>query len=156
MKQMLYHWSSPIGWLQIKADNKALQAIHFLEQKPGKDNPQPNDIIRRTITQLEDYFIGSLKEFSLHLDPQGTDFQQTVWQQLCNIPYGQTSSYGQVAEMLGDAKKVRAVGRANGQNPISIVIPCHRVIGANGDLIGYGGGIKRKRRLLQHEGALLL
>src|SRR5699024_8209663 len=135
---MQYHWSSPLGWLQIKADNKALQAIHFLDKEQDKDNPQPTDIIRRTITQLEAYCEGRLTEFSLPLDPKGTDFQQKVWQQLCTIPYGQTSSYGQIAEMLGDAKKVRAVGRANGQNPISIVIPCHRVIGANGDLIGYG------------------
>src|SRR5699024_7382352 len=98
MKQMLYHYSSPIGWLQIKADNKALQAIYFSDKKPGKGNPQPNDIIRRTITQLKAYFTGSLKEFSLPLDPQGTDFQQRVWQQLCTIPYGQTTSYGQLAE----------------------------------------------------------
>ena len=113
-------------------------------------------ILNEAITQLEAYFHGKLTVFELPLAPQGTDFQQLVWENLRDIPYGQTITYGGLAERLGDANKVRAVGTANGQNPIPIVIPCHRVVGANQQLVGYSGGIERKKFLLKHEGALLL
>ena len=105
-------------------------------------------------TQLAEYFAGQRREFELSLDPQGTEFQRRVWTELQRIPYGTTISYGELARRLGDPKAVRAVGRANGLNPIWIVIPCHRVVGADGSLTGYGAGIEVKRRLLELEGAI--
>jgi len=101
--------------------------------------------------QLQAYFAGELTRFELNLDIRGTEFQRRVWSKLLTIPYGLTTTYGRLAEELGDPKAVRAVGLANGRNPISIIIPCHRVIGSNGSLIGYGGGLPRKQWLLAHE-----
>jgi methylated-DNA-[protein]-cysteine S-methyltransferase len=101
--------------------------------------------------QLAEYFAGERTEFALELEPAGTVFQRTVWDLLLGIPYGETTTYGALAATLGDPRKVRAVGLANGRNPISIVVPCHRVIGADGTLVGYGGGLERKRVLLAHE-----
>jgi methylated-DNA-[protein]-cysteine S-methyltransferase len=101
--------------------------------------------------QLEQYFAGERTEFELELAPRGTEFQQRVWRLLLEIPFGETTTYGALAQRLGDPRTVRAVGLANGRNPISIVVPCHRVIGANGKLVGYGGGLDRKRALLAHE-----
>jgi methylated-DNA-[protein]-cysteine S-methyltransferase len=148
--------NSPIGWLALKASDKALLSIRFLETQPNNYPQQENAILEQAKTELSEYFEGKRKAFSIPLDLDGTDFQQSVWQELTNIPFGQTINYGQLAHKLGDIKKVRAVGRANGQNPIPIVVPCHRVIGADNSLVGYGGGISRKRFLLQHEGVLLL
>jgi methylated-DNA-[protein]-cysteine S-methyltransferase len=105
---------------------------------------------------MDEYFEGSRKEFQLPLAPEGTDFQKRVWSELLNIPYGATCSYLDVARALGDANAIRAVGAANGRNPISIIIPCHRVIGADGSLTGYGGGLWRKEWLLRHEGVRAL
>ena len=104
--------------------------------------------------QLKEYFAGTRKEFDVTLDIEGTDFQKRVWNELRNIPYGKTISYKTLSEKLGDVKAIRAVGKANGQNPIAIIIPCHRVIGANGNLVGYAGGLDIKEKLLQLEGAL--
>lgn len=105
-------------------------------------------------TQLAAYFNGKLKTFDLPLIFTGTNFQKSVWKKLCDIPYGQTTNYGVIAARLGSPDASRAVGRANGSNPISIVVPCHRIIGKNGDLVGYGGKLWRKKWLLEHEGAL--
>jgi methylated-DNA-[protein]-cysteine S-methyltransferase len=104
--------------------------------------------------QLKEYFAGTRKEFEIPLDVEGTEFQKKVWQELQKIPYGKTISYKTLSEKLGDVKSIRAVGKANGQNPIAIVIPCHRVIGADGSLIGYAGGLALKEKLLHLEGAL--
>jgi methylated-DNA-[protein]-cysteine S-methyltransferase len=104
--------------------------------------------------QLERYFAGKLEVFEIPLDLIGTPFQQSVWKELLTIPYGTTISYRELADRLGNPRAVRAVGGANGKNPVSIIVPCHRVVGADGDLVGYGGGIDRKRWLLQHERAL--
>jgi methylated-DNA-[protein]-cysteine S-methyltransferase len=104
--------------------------------------------------QLKEYFAGTRKEFDVPLDIEGTDFQKRVWNELRNIPYGKTISYKTLSEKLGDVKAIRAVGKANGQNPIAIIIPCHRVIGANGNLVGYAGGLDIKEKLLHLEGAL--
>jgi len=104
--------------------------------------------------QLKEYFAGTRKEFDVPLDIEGTDFQQKVWNELQKIPYGKTISYKSLSEKLGDVKAIRAVGKANGQNPIPIIIPCHRVIGANGTLVGYAGGLAIKEKLLHLEGAL--
>jgi methylated-DNA-[protein]-cysteine S-methyltransferase len=107
------------------------------------------------VRQVQEYFRGERKDFDLPLRSRGTNFQQRVWSELRRIPYGETISYGELARRLGNPAAVRAVGRANGRNPISIVVPCHRVIGANGTLTGYGGGIERKAHLLAHEGVSL-
>ena len=115
----------------------------------------PNAILVKTCAQLTEYFAGTRTTFDLPLEFSGTDFQLQVWQMLRAIPYGTTTSYGELARRLGDPTASRAVGAANGQNPIPVIVPCHRVIGANGDLTGFGGGLDRKRWLLEHEGALL-
>ena len=115
---------------------------------------EPTRLLVEAIRQLEAYFRGDLREFDLPLDIQGTDFQKRVWNQLLTIPYGETRSYTQIAQAIGAPNAVRAVGAANGANPIAIVVPCHRVIGAGGKLVGYGGGLPLKKRLLALEGAL--
>jgi len=149
-------FKSPLSWLQIEESANTLRSIHFLTEKPEAIKQQTNDVIEKTIIQLKEYFEGSRQEFSVNISLNGTPFQKEVWHALMNIPYGQTITYGELAKQLGDVHKVRAVGRANGQNPIPIIIPCHRVIGADNRLTGYAGGIKRKKYLLKHEGALLL
>jgi O-6-methylguanine DNA methyltransferase len=111
-------------------------------------------LLVEAVRQLEAYFRGELREFQLPLDFEGTDFQKRVWRQLQTIPYGQTRSYSEIAQAIGRPRAVRAVGAANGANPIAIVVPCHRVIGANGTLVGYGGGLPLKKRLLELEGAV--
>lgn len=153
---MKTYYESPIGWLTLTASANALRSITFWDDKPEANTSSPNQILELAIEQLTEYFKEQRTAFSVPLSPQRTDFQQSVWKQLLNIPYGQTFTYGELASKLGDPQKVRAVGRANGQNPIPIIIPCHRVIGANNNLVGYSGGIERKEFLLKHEGALLL
>ena len=122
----------------------------FIATKLRSDDPYLFGIFN----QLKEYFAGTRKEFDVTLDIEGTDFQKRVWNELRNIPYGKTISYKTLSEKLGDVKAIRAVGKANGQNPIAIIIPCHRVIGANGSLIGYAGGLAIKEKLLHLEGAL--
>src|SRR6266852_9084033 len=147
--------SSPIGSLLLAADNTGLREITFPRNgapappKAGwrEDSPGFTEPIR----QLRAYFAGDLETFDLQLAPEGTPFQQTVWKELCNIPYGETISYGQLATRIGNPNASRAVGLANGSNPIPIVIPCHRVIGSNGKLTGYGGGLPLKEKLLALE-----
>lgn len=150
--------NSPVGNLKIEANDGGLTAIHFLESDVDLPAPPPNSkpVLLDTVEQLNEYFSGSRSSFNLAIEPEGTLFENEVWQELTNISWGETLTYKELAKRLGDSNKVRAVGRANGQNPLPIVIPCHRVIGANNKLTGYAGGIKRKRWLLQHEGAILL
>ncbi|MFI4862037.1 MAG: methylated-DNA--[protein]-cysteine S-methyltransferase [Phycisphaerales bacterium JB063] len=149
------HFDSPVGSLLLVGDRGALCGLYFPNSKyPAKQrddwqqDDKPFDEAKR---QLDAYFAGDLQTFDLPLAPQGTDFQQRVWQQLRQIPYGQTISYGQLAQRTGDPNGSRAVGNANGKNPISIIVPCHRVIGANGRLTGFGGGLDTKRQLLELE-----
>ncbi|MGD8427153.1 MAG: methylated-DNA--[protein]-cysteine S-methyltransferase [Balneolaceae bacterium] len=149
-------YDSPIGWLELTASNSFLEKIHFWETNPDPSYQTNNDITLQTIIELEEYFDGQRTQFSVPVKPAGTNFQRSVWKKLQDIPYGKTVTYGELAENLGDANKVRAVGKANGSNPIPIIIPCHRVIGADNKLVGYAGGISRKRYLLRHEGAILL
>ena len=147
--------SSPVGKLLLRYDGKGLCGLQF------QDGPHPLKIDqswkkRRTpftavITQLDEYFAGRLQKFSIPLSLQGTAFQLAVWRALRTIPYGQTVSYGTIAQKIGNPKASRAVGAANGQNPVSIITPCHRVIGANGKLVGYGGGLPIKTALLELE-----
>jgi methylated-DNA-[protein]-cysteine S-methyltransferase len=139
---------SPVGDLQLHADAEGrLTGLYLRHDGSGTDDG-PFDAGRE---QLDAYFAGELEAFDLPLGPHGTAFQLRVWDELTRIPYAETISYKQLALRLRDVKLVRAVGLANGRNPLSIVIPCHRVIGADGTLVGYGGGLERKRWLLDHE-----
>lgn len=152
-----YLLESPLGYLQLRTTEAALVELSFLEQKTDQHSTKPSSgIIKKAVEQLNEYFDGNRTVFDLPLAPQGTEFQLQVWDLLKDIPYGTTTTYSKLSQKLGNPKAIRAIGKANGQNPIPIIIPCHRVIGANDDLIGYSGGIENKRRLLQHEGALLL
>ena len=138
---------SPVGDIQLRADAEGrLTGLYLRHDGAGGDGPF--DAVRG---QLDAYFAGELEQFDLPLAPHGTPFQMRVWDELTRIPYGETISYMELALRLGDRKLVRAVGTANGRNPLSIIVPCHRVIGADGTLVGYGGGLERKRWLLEHE-----
>jgi O-6-methylguanine DNA methyltransferase len=136
----------------VVASDAGIRAIdlHATAELPGRECPS-NPMLRLAVNQLRAYFAGELHDFELTLDMQGTEFQKRVWNELCNIPYGETRSYSFVATTIGAPKAVRAVGAANGRNPIPIVVPCHRVIGAGGSLTGYGGGLPLKRFLLDME-----
>lgn len=147
---------SPIGPLQLQSSTTALTAIRFLNEEPDEQPQSFSPVLRDARQQLEEYFEGNRTEFNLLLQPTGSDFEQEVWSRIKEITFGSTTTYSALAKQLGDVNKVRAVGRANGQNPLPIVIPCHRVIGANDKLTGYAGGIERKQWLLRHEGAILL
>jgi methylated-DNA-[protein]-cysteine S-methyltransferase len=152
-------FDSPIGDLLLVGDGAALGGLYFPSstKAPVQDPAWQCDdgVFGGVTTELRAYFAGELTEFSLVLAPRGTPFQQRVWSALQTIPYGTTTSYGQLAVALGDPRAVRAVGLANGRNPIPIIIPCHRVIGADGSLTGYGGGMDRKQWLLALEGRAL-
>jgi len=149
------HMASPLGPLLLAADDSGLQQI--LSARDGKaaapdsNWQQSSTPFSETVRQLEAYFSGRLKSFNLLLAPQGTPFQQRVWTELCAISYGETISYGELARRIGNPNASRAVGLANGSNPIPIIIPCHRVIGSNGKLTGYGGGLPIKEKLLALE-----
>ena len=143
------YFESPVGILELSASENGLCSLYFVDEKKGTENP--NEIIIKTLIQLREYFNGDRKEFDLPLDIQGTDFQKRVWEQLLKIPFGKTKTYLDIAKSLGDRNSLRAVGMANGKNKISIIIPCHRVIGADGELTGFGGGIWRKKWLLDNE-----
>jgi len=143
--------------LRLVASTLGIRSIEFHPARAveGARNDQ-NRFIAETCGQLQAYFAGQLRRFQVPLDMQGTGFQQRVWRQLETIPYGETRSYLQIATAIGAPKAVRAVGAANGANPIPIIVPCHRVIGASGKLVGYGGGLPLKKRLLELEGALAM
>jgi methylated-DNA-[protein]-cysteine S-methyltransferase len=147
-----YSFSSPVGPLSLIADNVGLREVRFAETTTPLDPEPPTPLLARAAEELTEYFNGTRHAFDLPLAPEGTPFQQRVWAELRNIPYGQTTTYSTIARRLGDALAVRAVGRANGQNPLAIVVPCHRVIGTGGKLTGFNGGLERKQWLLQMEG----
>lgn len=146
---------SPVGKLRLVADNEGLRELEFREGRPptpvGEDWVEDPRALAPVVRQLEEYFAGRRKVFDLDLAPQGTDFQRRVWERLLEIPYGETISYGTLARRVGNPNASRAVGLANGRNPIAIIIPCHRVIGSNGTLTGYGGGLPIKQKLLELE-----
>ena len=141
---------SPIGWMEILGSDNFIHAIHFIDNLSA-DRQNPAGILEECRIQLEDYFKGKRKSFDLPYETEGTDFQRKVWDHVLKIPFGETKSYGDVAREIGNLNLMRAVGMANGKNPLSIVIPCHRVLGANNKLVGYGGGLERKDWLLKHE-----
>ncbi|MEU6706760.1 methylated-DNA--[protein]-cysteine S-methyltransferase [Streptomyces wuyuanensis] len=146
---------SPYGPLTLVATDSVLSGLYMTEQRhrPGEETfgePDPRPF-REVVRQLDAYFAGELRDFDLPLHLAGTTFQRTVWEQLLLIPYGETRTYGELAGALGNPGASRAVGLANGKNPVGIIVPCHRVIGASGGLTGYGGGLDRKQRLLAFE-----
>jgi len=158
--QRLYYSEEYLGVIHIVAisDGKALKKVLLNSALPSDlqtyISHQTDSVLSETFKQLKEYFSDGRKDFSLPLNPDGTAFQKFVWAELLTIPYGRTISYKQLAERIGSKNLIRAVGRANALNPIPIIIPCHRVIGTNSSLVGYSGGIKLKRFLLELEGAL--
>lgn len=142
--------TTPLGDLQVVADDSTLLEVAFVDAQDVRAD-KPNAIVSMALNQLAEYFAHQRKVFDLPLGAVGTEFRQLVWQQLCEVPYGQTASYSDIASAIGRDKAVRAVGAANGANPIAIVVPCHRVIGKNGTLTGYAGGLDRKQWLLNFE-----
>ncbi len=142
---------SPIGPLLLDGTEHALQGLHMSPAAPRPGWRQAREPFEAAIEQLDQYFAGERTEFDLELDLRGTSFQTDVWNALLTIPYGETRSYGEIARQIGRPDRARAVGAANGSNPISIIVPCHRVIGSDGSLTGYGGGLPRKRFLLDLE-----
>ena len=148
---------SPIGTITLVADDDALVEVHLPDEKvpstiAAEDTaPAEHAVLAQAAAELGEYFAGERQTFDVPLAPRGTEFQLAAWQALRTIPYGETVSYGEQARRLGDARKARAVGAANGRNPLPIIVPCHRVVGANGHLTGFGGGIECKAWLLDHE-----
>ena len=146
---------SPIGPLLIAGDDGGLRFLLFFRgRSEAKAKPEwepDRGLLKEPVKQLNAYFAGRLRDFDIPVAPEGTRFQTGVWRALCDIPYGETTSYGELAKRIGNPKAVRAVGLANGSNPIAIIIPCHRVIGSNGSLVGYGGGLPIKQALLSLE-----
>lgn len=149
---------SPVGTLTVVVSAAGLRAVMWGSEHEKlrlgpivRDGDDPTGVLAATVQQLGEYFAGQRTDFDLPLDPVGSEFQSAAWMALRLIPYGETVSYGEQARRMGDARKARAVGAANGRNPISIIVPCHRVVGANGSLTGFGGGIENKAWLLDHE-----
>ncbi len=140
---------TPLGVAKIVGDDNGIAVISILEE--GEVSSTIPTVLQEAIQQLNDYFQDKRADFNFKLNPQGTEFQQRVWQELLNIPFGKTMSYLDLSKKLGDVKAIRAVASANGKNPLWIVVPCHRVIGTDGSLTGYAGGLWRKKWLLEHE-----
>lgn len=150
-----YILSSPVGPLRLVADERALHEVTFSAEEPTPEAVAPPTLLlAQAVAQIREYLAGQRYQFELPLAPVGTPFQQRVWAELRRIPFGQTITYATLARRVGDALAVRAVGRANGANPLAIVQPCHRVVGTGGKLTGFAGGLDRKEWLLRHEGRL--
>jgi len=145
---------SPIGKLRITGNDEAIFDITFVTDDRQSSKIAPKEVAK-CAKQLREYFANDREQFELELRPVGSDFQLSVWKVLLDIPYGQTTTYSKQASKIGDLKAIRAVGTANGKNPIPIVIPCHRVIGSDGSMTGYAGGVDKKEWLLRHEGVIL-
>ncbi|MDX8340616.1 methylated-DNA--[protein]-cysteine S-methyltransferase [Draconibacterium sp. IB214405] len=150
MEKFTRYINSPIGWLEIQSTETTLTAICFVDKEANNSTIQPK-ILDEVEAQLKEYFAGKRKAFNLQLTPEGTEFQQKIWQLVQQVEFGVTASYLDIAKQSGSDKNTRAVGLANGKNPIPIIIPCHRIIGSSGKLTGYAGGLERKRWLLTHE-----
>jgi methylated-DNA-[protein]-cysteine S-methyltransferase len=148
------YYESPIGLVEIASSAGAVTSLVFVDGR--RSEMLRDDVGGEAVRQVAEYFEGSRREFDVPVEMSGTKFQRLVWNELLKIPFGNTVSYGDVARAIGKPTAVRAVGAANGQNPVSIIVPCHRVIGSDGRLTGYGGGLWRKQWLLKHEGGLLL
>lgn len=146
------YYESPIGLIEIGGTAGTITSLNFVDIQRGKFESHP--LVDEAVRQIAAYFDGERREFKLEISFSGTDFQKQVWRQLLSVPYGQLASYQDIATAVDRPKAVRAVGAANGRNPISIIVPCHRIIGSNGKLVGYGSGLWRKEWLLKHEGSL--
>lgn len=159
MDTEMVYYKSPLGVLEIRSNGNAISDVLFLNSWKGKKINEEEIIfaspasaaIKKCIKQLDEYFAGKRFEFKIAIAQEGTVFQQKVWAELCNIPYGKTISYLELSKRIGNVKAIRAAGTANGNNSVSIIVPCHRVIGSNGTLVGYGGDLWRKKWLLEHE-----
>ena len=147
------HIESPMGWIEICGEDAYISSVSFVDAA-GENSDELTLTVIECKKQLEEYFEGNRKQFELPIFQDGTSFQKQVWEQLCSIPFGKTISYLQLAQSLGNPKCIRAAGTANGRNKIAIIVPCHRVIGSNGSLVGYMGGLNRKKWLLEHEARL--
>lgn len=143
---------TPLGIAEIIGDEKGISKISILEE--GIESVIIPDVLKEAALELDEYFLGKRDQFTFKLNPSGTEFQKKVWQALLEIPFGKTKSYQELSIQLGDVKAIRAVASANGKNPLWIVVPCHRVIGSDGSLTGYAGGLWRKKWLLDHENPL--
>lgn len=141
---------TPLGFAKLEGDENGISSLTILNDEVKVSDIIPESLEEASL-QINEYFKGDRSQFSLQLNPQGTDFQKRVWNQLLTIPFGKTTSYLQLSKELGDVKAIRAVANANGKNPLWIIIPCHRVIGSDGSLTGYAGGLNRKQWLLEHE-----
>ncbi len=146
----LTYYKTPIGIAKIIGNEDGILSITLIDNETEISTIIP-DCLQKCVSQLDDYFKGIRTEFTVKLNPQGTDFQKKVWNELQQVPFGKTHSYLQQSKILGDVKAIRAVATANGKNPIWIIIPCHRIIGSDGSLTGYAGGLWRKKWLLEHE-----
>jgi methylated-DNA-[protein]-cysteine S-methyltransferase len=153
--QYTAYYTSPLGALRISSNDGAVNEVHFLQgdEMAGEATPvtQRPKVLQQCINQLIEYFNGDRKDFTVPLQQPGTDFQQKVWSELLHIPFGKTISYLDLSKRIGDVKAIRAAASTNGKNKIGIIVPCHRVIGSNQDLVGYAGGLWRKKWLLEHE-----
>ena len=151
--QSIFHYNTEIGKIGIEENGIAITKIFFINEDLQEDIAGKNEteLIKEAMRQLNEYFQGKRSLFDLPLEPKGTEFQKKVWNALKEIPFGETKSYGEIAKIIGNEKAARAVGMANNKNPIPIIIPCHRVIGANGKLVGYAGGLNIKEKLLKIE-----
>jgi len=146
--------ASEIGTIEVGGTESEILSVEFVEQRRTEYESHP--LVREGVRQIREYLSGQRREFDLPLGLHGTDFQQQVWRQVLAVPYGQAATYQELADAIGNPKAVRAVGAANGKNPLPLIVPCHRIIGHDGHLVGYGGGLWRKEWLLRHEGYLLL
>lgn len=145
------YYNSELGWIEVKGDGSGIASVLFVEQRQEDDH---HPIVEQCVIELDEYFHKKRTEFTVQLQAKGTPFQKQVWNALCSVPYGKSASYLDIAEKIGNSKAVRAIGGANSRNPISIIVPCHRIIGKSGNLVGYEGGLWRKEWLLKHEGFL--
>jgi methylated-DNA-[protein]-cysteine S-methyltransferase len=151
MSKYITYLRSPIGRIKLTGDKNSVNSILFAFDDTEMEEENPNSVLKECKAQLSQYFSGKRNEFEVPFSQAGSEFQQRVWNELTKIPYGKTVSYNFIAESLGDKKSIRAVGAANGKNQISIIVPCHRVIGSDGSLTGYAGGMWRKKWLIKHE-----
>ena len=154
---MTHSIESPLGTLYLQATARGLRRVSFVELTAGEgeESAEAARHLHRAADELTEYFAGRRRSFSVALDPEGTDFQRAVWEELAALGFGQTISYGTIARHIGSPRGSQAVGLANGQNPLPIIVPCHRVVGRDGKLTGYAGGVERKQWLLRHESAAL-
>jgi methylated-DNA-[protein]-cysteine S-methyltransferase len=145
------YYNSPIGTVEIVSDENSIIELSFVEETMESDSQASPQVLQTALKQIDEYFQGKRNAFDLKLKAEGTEFQQKVWQSLIEVPYGETACYGDIAAAVGNSKASRAVGGANNKNKIAIIIPCHRIVGADGSLTGYAGGLWRKEWLLKHE-----